>query len=224
MVSFLHSFVWQHNSVRNILSFCRYFNRCHWSLSMLNVPLHCYWLKVGFPRDGTICELLSFWYETKIFSCLVVPLSRNKGRSKKKDCFENLYFFFGFFLLLSHVLSHGGIEQDRTCWQYPAGNIPSKPIQAHLVARCQNPVPAHPMARFWTCPVVPLTWDDQGNSVPLSCGTRKSHPVGNASWKSYVVLPCAYLVSETRKWNQMVLTLVFVDSSGAKHHISFFFE
>ena len=219
MVSFLHSFVWQHNSVRNILSFCRYFNQCHWSLSMLNVPLHCYWLKVGFPRDGTICELLSFWYETKIFSCLVVPLSRNKGRSKKKIVLKICTFFLTFFYFCPMSCPMAGLNKTGH-----AGNIPSKPIQAHLVARCQNPVPAHPMARFWTCPVVPLTWDDQGNSVPLSCGTRKSHPVGNASWKSYVVLPCAYLVSETRKWNQMVLTLVFVDSSGAKHHISFFFE
>ena len=128
MVSFLHSFVWQHNSVRNILSFCRYFNRCHWSLSMLNVPLHCYWLKVGFPRDGTICELLSFWYETKIFSCLVVPLSRNKGRSKKKDCFENLYFFFGFFFTSVPCLVpwRDWTRQDMLAisrWQYP--------IQAH---------------------------------------------------------------------------------------------
>ena len=71
-------------------------------------------------------------------------------------------------------------SQDRTG---KAVKIPLRPIL------CQNPIPAHPMARFracpfvlgqWRdfCPVVPLLRDNDRTSVPLSQETRKSCPVG----------------------------------------------
>ena len=40
-------------------------------------------------------------------------------------------------------------------------------------------------ARFWACPIVPLSWDNERTSVPLSHGTRKSGPVGNTNWNHF---------------------------------------
>ena len=48
-------------------------------------------------------------------------------------------------------------------------------------------VPSHPMARFWAFPVVPLSQDNEGTSVPLSQKNALSCPVGNPSeWLRYL--------------------------------------
>ena len=43
------------------------------------------------------------------------------------------------------------------------------------------PGPSRPFARFLACPVVPLSRDNDGISVPLSRKVSLSRPVGNAS-------------------------------------------
>ena len=45
----------------------------------------------------------------------------------------------------------------------------------------KNPGPSRPVARFWACPVVPLSRDKEGISVPLSRKVALSRPVGNAN-------------------------------------------
>ena len=47
---------------------------------------------------------------------------------------------------------------------------------------CQNPVPSRPVAKFWACPVVPLSRDKEEISVPLSRKVALSRPVGNPSF------------------------------------------
>lgn len=188
MVSFLHSFVWQHNSVRNILSFCRYFNRCHWSLSMLNVPLHCYWLKVGFPRDGTICELLSFWYETKIFSCLVVPLSRNKGRSKKKIVLKICTFFLAFFYFCPMSCPMAGLNKTGH-----AGNIPlaishpspSKPISWQDVKIPSRPIPWQDFEL-----VLLSLWPETTKGILSLCPAAQENPIPLETLVENLMLCC----------------------------------
>ena len=54
-------------------------------------------------------------------------------------------------------------------------------VPACPVEKCQNPIPARSMARFWGCPIVPLSQDNEETSVPLSSWTRKSCLVGNPS-------------------------------------------
>ena len=48
---------------------------------------------------------------------------------------------------------------------------------------CQNPGPSRPVARFWACPVVPLSWYNEESFVPLSRKVVLSRPVGNPSCK-----------------------------------------
>ena len=43
-------------------------------------------------------------------------------------------------------------------------------------------VPSRPLARFLACPIVPLSRDNEGTSVPLSRKVALSRPVGNPSW------------------------------------------
>ena len=64
-------------------------------------------------------------------------------------------------------------------WIFQDGTGCQNPVQARFVAKCQNPVPACSVARFWACPVVPLSRDNKGTSVLLSHGPRKSRPIGN---------------------------------------------
>jgi hypothetical protein len=44
-----------------------------------------------------------------------------------------------------------------------------------------RPGPSRPLARFLACPVVPLFWDNEGTSVPLSQKVALSRSVGNPS-------------------------------------------
>ena len=103
----------------------------------------------------------------------VVPLSWDKGRSKdprtnssipghtktkslsycQKQIVikkKSLSFFFG-------PKSRPGMEWDRLSKSRPAS----------------------PVARFWACTVVPLSWDNEGNSVPLSRSPGLSRTIGN---------------------------------------------
>ena len=47
------------------------------------------------------------------------------------------------------------------------------------------PGPSRPLARFLACPVVPLSRDNEGTSVPLSRKVALSRPVGNSSGKHW---------------------------------------
>ena len=44
-------------------------------------------------------------------------------------------------------------------------------------------IPSHPMARFWACPVVPLSRDNDETSVPLSRKAALSRSVGNTIYE-----------------------------------------
>ena len=55
-------------------------------------------------------------------------------------------------------------------------------VLSRILTGC--PGPSRPMARFWACPIIPLSRDNEETSVFLSCGTRKSRPVGNPSWNA----------------------------------------
>ena len=54
-------------------------------------------------------------------------------------------------------------------------------VLARPVPDFSCPDPSRPLARFLACPVVPLSWDNDGISVPLSRKVSLSRPVGNAS-------------------------------------------
>merc|ERR1712051_317395 len=55
--------------------------------------------------------------------------------------------------------------------------VPARPIRAFSC-----PDLSRPLVRFLACPVVPLSRDNDGTSVPLSRKVSLSHPVGNTSW------------------------------------------
>ena len=54
--------------------------------------------------------------------------------------------------------------------------VPARPIPNF---GCSSP--SHPFARFLACPVVPLSGDNEGTSVPMTRKVTMSHPVGNAT-------------------------------------------
>ena len=72
-------------------------------------------------------------------------------------------------VVLSRGTSRDGTEQPV--------KIPSRPVP-----NFGCPGPSRPFARFLACPVVPLSRDNDGTSVPLSRKVSLSRPVGNASW------------------------------------------
>ena len=123
-------------------------------------------------------------------SCPVVPLCRDKGRSKNpvtkspvpgrprtkslphcqkkmskkvkncQNCFFSKNAIFSLFSICP--VSHPGTGQDRRS-KSRHGLSHSKTwkscsVLARLVAKCQNPLPAHPLARRWACPFVPGKW------------------------------------------------------------------
>ena len=47
-------------------------------------------------------------------------------------------------------------------------------------------IPSCPVARFWVCPVVPLSRDNEETSVPVSQKVALSRPVGNATVDTHV--------------------------------------
>ena len=57
--------------------------------------------------------------------------------------------------------------------------VPSRILAVPARPEFGCPGPSHPLARFLPCPVVPLSWDDEGNSVPLSRKVALFRPVGN---------------------------------------------
>ena len=82
------------------------------------------------------------------------------------------------------------LEKNRACpvpslslpgfWQKNSDcPVPRSGFWQALPAR---PLPSSPVARFWACPVVPLSRDNEGTSVPLSRKIALSRPVGKASW------------------------------------------
>ena len=54
--------------------------------------------------------------------------------------------------------------------------VPARPVQDF-----DCPDPSRPLARFLACPVVPLSRDNEGTSVPLSRKVALSRPVRNPS-------------------------------------------
>ena len=62
--------------------------------------------------------------------------------------------------------------------------VPSRilAVPARPVADFSCPGPSHPLARFWACPVVHLSRDHKGTSVPFSRKLALSCPVGNPNF------------------------------------------
>ena len=108
-------------------------------------------------------------------SCPVVALSRDKGRSKNLRT-------------NSYVPGHSGTKslpdwQKKLFWKFVlAGNIPSKPV---LVLWQDVKIPPRP-----------ITWKD----LSLSLWTKKSHPVGNASWTHCLDLDLNGLLTRRNFW------------------------
>ena len=63
--------------------------------------------------------------------------------------------------------------------------VPSRilAVPARPVPDFSCPGPSRPLARFWACPVVPLSRDNEETSVPLSRKVVLSRPVGNPNMK-----------------------------------------
>ena len=53
---------------------------------------------------------------------------------------------------------------------------------------CQNPVPSRPVAKFWACPVVPLSRDKEEIAVPFSRKVALSRSVGNPTLNCSLLL------------------------------------
>ncbi len=66
--------------------------------------------------------------------------------------------------------------------------VPSR-VPSRILTGC--PGLSRPVARFWACPVVPLSRDNEGTSVPLSRKVALSRPVGNTNWNPRILRPRA---------------------------------
>ena len=109
------------------------------------------------------------------------------------------------------------------------------PVLSHvpfqILAVPAPPGPSRPLVRFLACPVVPLTRDNDGTSVPLSRKTALSHPIGNASinqtW-SPVVHYLKILNTDFDILNALLLSLPaflnqFLNTCSINHDTSFTF-
>ena len=85
-----------------------------------------------------------------------------KKNWKKKKNFENSWLFLTFFC------------------QSDSAFVPGRPGTGR---DSLFKIPSRPVAGFWACPVVPLSWDNEETSVPLSRKVAVSRPVGNPSWE-----------------------------------------
>ena len=86
--------------------------------------------------------------------------------------------------LLCHgtVLEHPFPLLERPFLLCPVlSRVPSRilAVPARPVPNFGCPGPSRPLARFLACPVVPLSRDNEGTSVPLSQKVALSRPVGN---------------------------------------------
>ena len=89
---------------------------------------------------------------------------------------------------------------------------------------CQNPVPSRPVAKFWACPVVPLSRDKEEISVPLSRKVALSRPVGNPTLESRInnlFLYSGHFVISRRK-HQNCLSLWLKKDLGKRERIKDF--
>ena len=85
------------------------------------------------------------------------------------------------------------------------GNFVPRDVPGRDGTVSKNPGPSRPVARFWACPVVPLSRDKKVLPVPLSQKVSLSRPVGNPSlnlengvlsystWKLFTPLDGVYL-------------------------------
>ena len=91
----------------------------------------------------------------------------------------------------------------------------------------KNPGPSHPVARFWACPVVPLSWDNEETSVPLSRKVVLSQPVGNPNSLALYCekWPKMATFMRTGKWEGvMPLPLVSVNSLDLECYLYYFWN
>ena len=140
-------------------------------------------------------------YKLKIF-----PWDESSRDSLSKSgmgCTQSLFFkirdiFFLWFPVLSLVfllisnLSNGlrlhqFLGTKTTVLEHPfllcpvLSRVPSRilAVPARPVPDFSCPGPSRPLVRFWACPVVPLSRDNEETSVPLSRKVVLSRPVGN---------------------------------------------
>ena len=57
-------------------------------------------------------------------------------------------------------------------------------------------IPSRPVAKFWACPVVPLSRDKEEIAVPLSRKVALSRPVGNPTWNTAIEITCCYWLNK----------------------------
>ena len=122
---------------------------------------------------------------TKKFPCPAVPLSRDKksffvslsfcpgSKNIKKSKKFSIFFFFSKILCLFFsfcpvaVPGYCRMGRDRLSKSRPGlshGKMSKfRPILVRPRTKCQNP--AHPVKRFWPCPIVPLSWNNGGFHV-----------------------------------------------------------
>ena len=157
--------------------FCfRYFSDCIFS------ELDC-WISIGdrfwlgFPRDGTSRDKpgrevpLSFCPGTKTNFLSRCPFAPGQGQEQ---------------MSWDKNLCPGTNFKKMTRFPVLERHFP---VLEHPFLLCSVPVfgyqgPSHPepLTRFLACPVVPLSRDNEGTSVPLSHKVAMSHPVWNPSF------------------------------------------
>ena len=121
-----------------------------------------------------ISEIVSY-----LFIFILLPLSDDDSRK--------IIISFNFFPFVPW-LSRFFPGRDGTGCQNPG------PARGKVSKPCPIPCPipgfdwlSHPAAKFWACPIVPLSWDNEGISVPLSGKVALSRPVGNPSLEEYTL-------------------------------------
>ena len=125
-----------------------------------------------------------------IFSVLRRPGTKplSDWQTNVKNC--NLFTLFS-------LLSHGCIPgiAETGC---------QNPVPARPVGKWQNSVLARSVARFWACPVVPLSRDNEGTYFPLSQKVALSRPV---------VQVCTLIWSQMLCWDHDAVNFTFPSSS-----------
>ena len=121
-------------------------------------------LKIFKQNDQVFCFRTSFSCFRTSFSCFRTSFS----------CFRTSF----------SVLEHHFPILERPFLLCPVlSRVPYRilAVPARPVLNFGCPGPSRPLARFLACPVVPLSRDNEGTSVPLSRKVALSRPIGNPS-------------------------------------------
>jgi hypothetical protein len=202
--------------------------------------------KLGFPRQDvpgqsrTGCPVVpgqknvlvppSLCPRTKKNPCPAVPLSRDKSSIKNprtnfsvpgRPGPKKIVSFYSFFPSVPWS------SRDIPGWDRLSKSRPG-PSLGKIAKPCPVPRPSldfdwlsrpsRPVARFWACPVVPLSRDNKGSSVPLSQKVALSRPVGNPNINPLIKSLLATTVPSTGglKWKSLLICDTFTLVSNRK--------